>query len=85
VAELEASMSLRELYDWGRLEAFHQPLPDRLSDLHSALLCSIVVNLVRSADAQPARPADFFVICDRQPPDDGLSEVDRQMLNWRGG
>ena len=80
-------MSLRELYDWGRLEAFHQPLPDRLSDLHSALLCSIVVNLVRSADCQPARPADFFVIREREqpPPDDGVSEIDRQMLNWRGG
>jgi hypothetical protein len=79
-------MPLRELYDWGRLEAFHQPLPDRLADLHSALLCSIVVNLVRSADAQPAQPSDFFVIREREPqPDDGLNEIDRQMLNWRGG
>jgi hypothetical protein len=51
------------------------------------MLCSIIVNLVRAADATPARPADFYFIRDHvpPPPDDGMSEVDRQMLNWRGG
>jgi hypothetical protein len=87
VGDLETSMSLRELLDWQRFEALHQPLPDRLSDLHMAMLCSIIVNLVRPSDAAPARAADFLVIRDRDPspPDDGMSEVDRQALNWRGG
>ena len=79
-------MSVRELHDWMRFEGWHQPLPDRLGDIHVGLLCSIMVNLVRSADAMAAQPSDFFVIRDREPPpDDGLSEIDRQMLSWRGG
>lgn len=79
-------MTCRELVDWQRFEAFHQPLPDRLADLHSALLCSIVVNLVRAAGTERARVSDFFVLRDdREPPDDGLSEVDRARLAWRGG
>jgi hypothetical protein len=87
VAQLERSMTQRELLDWQRFESVHQPLPDRLGDLHTALLASIIVNLARSADATPARPADFLVIREPEPPppDDGLSEVDRQMLAWRGG
>ena len=86
VGDLEASMSLRELLDWHRFEALHQPLPDRLADIHVAMLASIIVNLARSTDSIPARPGDFLVIRERElPPDDGLSEVDRQMANWRGG
>ena len=86
VGDLEASMSLRELLDWHRFEALHQPLPDRLGDIHVAMLASIIVNLARSTDSIPARPADFLVIRERElSPDDGLSEVDRQMANWRGG
>jgi hypothetical protein len=86
VAEIETGMSWRELADWQRFEALHQPLPDRLADLHNAVLCSVVVNLARSADSDPARPSDFFVIRDREPPPaDDLSEVDRQRLAWRGG
>ena len=52
------------------------------------MLAAIIVNLARAPDAMPARPADFLVIRDRVfelPPDDGLSEIDRQMMNWRGG
>ena len=80
-------MSARELSDWARFDALNQPLPDRLSDLHFGLLCSVMVNLQRSADASPVLASDFFVIREPEPPppDDGLSEVDRQMLNWRGG
>lgn len=87
VADLESSMTMRELLDWQRFEAMHEPLPDRLADIHVATLAAIIVNLARAPDAMPARPADFFVIRDREPlpPDDGLSEIDRQMLNWRGG
>jgi hypothetical protein len=86
VGELEITMTERELRDWYRFEALHEPLPDRLADLHNALLCSIVVNLVRTADATPVGPADFFCIHDRAPPPaDTMSEVDRQMRNWRGG
>lgn len=86
VGQLERRMTHRELLDWRRFDALNQPLPDKLADLHAAMLCSIVVNIARSAEATPASPADFFVIRDpAPPPDDGLSEVDRQMLAWRGG
>ena len=86
VGELELSMTERELRDWYRFEALHELLPDKLADLHNALLCSIVVNLVRTADAMPVGPADFFCIRDRVPPPaETMSEVDRQMRNWRGG
>ena len=86
VADLESSMTVRELLDWHRFEALHQPLPDRLADIHVAMLASIIVNLARSSDSIPARPADFLVIRERElRPDDGLSEVDRQMANWRRG
>jgi hypothetical protein len=80
-------MSHRELMDWYRFEALHQPLPDRLADLHSGMLCSVIVNLVRSAESTPASPSDFLVIREPEapPPDDGLSEVDRQRIAWRGG
>jgi hypothetical protein len=79
VADLESSMTLA--VDWHRFETLHQPLPDRLADIHVAMLATIIVNLARAPDAIPARPADFLVIRERQPPDDGLSEVDRQMMN----
>ena len=86
IAELERSMTLRELLDWHRFEAMHQPLPDLLADIHVAMLATIIVNLARSPEAIPAQPADFLVIRERElPPDDGLSEVDRQMANWRRG
>ena len=90
VSQLEATMTQRELRDWHRFEAFAQPLPDRLSDIHTAMLCSVMSNIARAIfapDAQPASPADYFVIRERAPPpeDDGLSEVDRQRLAWRGG
>lgn len=84
-------MSQRELLDWYRFEAFTELLPDRLADLQNALLCSLVVNLVRSSDAQPVRPADFFVIRDPTPPppvvakSDTISEAERQRRIWRGG
>lgn len=79
-------MPAREQLDWLRFEARHQPLPDRLADLHSGLICSLAVNLTRGADQPPATPADFFVIREPQPAiDDGVGEVDRQMRSWRGG
>ena len=81
-------MSLRELLSWQRFEALHQPLPDRLSDIHFGMVCSIMVNLMRTADASPAPASDFFVLRERKPapaPSDGLSEIDRLRLQWRGG
>jgi hypothetical protein len=83
VGQLEASMTTSELIDWHRFEA-QQPLPDRLADIHFAMVCSVMCNMVRSSSAAPVSPADFFVIRD-PPPADGLDEVDRQMLAWRGG
>ena len=86
VADLESSMTMRELLDWQRFEALHEPLPDRLADIHIAMLAAVIVNLARSPDAHPVRPAEFLVIRDLEPlPDDGLSEIDRHMANWRGG
>jgi hypothetical protein len=87
VGELEVTMTERELRDWYRFEALHELLPDKLADLHHALLCSIVCNVARSADAAPFGPADFYCIRDRAPPRaaDAESEVDRQMRAWRGG
>jgi len=80
-------MTVRELRDWVRFENRHQPLPDRMFDVHHAVLDSLVVNLVRSADAPPVAAADFFVARQpaQPPPDDGLTEVERQMRAWRGG
>ena len=78
-------MSAREFLDWQRFEAMHQPLPDQLSDIHIGMVCSMMVNIMRSADTAPVKPSDFFVLRDRAPVDDGLSEVDRLRLQWRGG
>jgi hypothetical protein len=79
-------MSWREVQDWRRFDAHNQPLPDRLADLHHALLRAQMVNMVRSAESAPAQVADFLVIHAPAPPiDDGLSEIERQMRNWRGG
>jgi hypothetical protein len=87
VDELTRSMSMRELLDWQRFEVNHQPLPDRLSDIHIAMVCSIIVNLARSPESMPVQLADFLILRDRQPEPnaDRVSEVDRQMANWRGG
>lgn len=86
VGEIERTMSWRELVDWARFEALHQPLPDRLADLHFSVVESLMVNLTRSADASPVSPTDFLVLRDRSPAlVDDVSEVDRQMKNWRGG
>jgi hypothetical protein len=88
VGELEATMTEREFVDWHRFEALHEPLPDRLADLHHAVLCSIAVNLMRSSDAAPVAVTDFFCIQDRAPPPrraSTMSEAERQKINWRGG
>jgi hypothetical protein len=88
VGEIEVTMTSRELVDWYRFEALHEPLPDKLADLQNAILCSIAVNLMRSPDATPVEPADFFCIRERKPPPspaNKMSEAERQMRNWRGG
>jgi hypothetical protein len=85
VGELETTMTRRELMDWRRFE-LQAPLPDRLIDIHFGMVCSIMVNLMRSADTTAAQPSDFFVLREREPqPDDGMSEIDRLRLQWRGG
>lgn len=79
-------MTERELIDWLRFEGHHEPLPDRLSDIHHAVLVSVTANLQRGPDTPAFTAADFFVIRQPQPAprDDGLTEVERQMRNWRG-
>jgi hypothetical protein len=86
VAEIDEGMSYRELMDWYCFESQVSPLPDRLADIHNATLITVLINLWRGADTQPAQASDFFVIRTPEPPppDDGLTDVERQMRNWRG-
>jgi hypothetical protein len=76
-------MSDRELRHWRLFDAVHAPLPDRLADIHSALLASIMVNLNRAADSPAVSPSDFYVIRDRTP-DPEVAEIDRLRAQWRG-
>jgi hypothetical protein len=75
-------MTMRELSQWLTFEIRHQPLPDRMFDMHLSMLASIVVNLAGAANQ--AKPADYTVVRDPHaaPPS---SDVDEQMRNWRGG
>jgi hypothetical protein len=78
-------MSKRELYHWHLFDAAHQPLPDRLADIHFGMVLSAMVNLMRSADSAPVAASDFFVIRDRSPaagPE--VQEIDRLRAQWRG-
>ena len=90
VGELELTMTPRELRDWLIYEATVSALPDKLADDHNALLCSVVVNLVRPGEAMAARPSDFYCIRERAQPqpapiDDGLSEAERARAIYYGG
>jgi hypothetical protein len=88
VDELEATMSVREFKSWQKLDAQYVPLPDRLNDLHTALLASLMVNLQRASDAAPTPMSEFFIIKDREPPAPAFaapSEIDRLRAQWRGG
>lgn len=82
-------MSHRELMDWARFEAATSPLPDRMLDLHMAIVSSLIVNAVRSGDSPPVAPADFLIIREARPApapiDDGLTESDRLRAIWNGG
>ena len=85
VSELETTMSMRELLDWQKFEGWHEPLPDRLLDIHFSMLAAIVCNLARAADSVPLQAAEFFVIRDRRPtPPPAESEIDRLRKQWRG-
>jgi hypothetical protein len=83
VDELEISMSRRELRDWETFDTMHEPLPDRLMDIHFSMIASLVVNLMRDADAPLIPVADFFVIKDRAPARVG-DEIDTLRAQWRG-
>jgi len=78
-------MSTRELRDWQWFDAVHEPLPDRLADIHTGMILSTMVNLQRAPDAAPVAPDDFFVIRDRTAPaKPEVSEIDRLRAQWRG-
>ena len=79
-------MSLRELQRWQLFDARHEPLPDVLADIHTGVLASLIVNLVRADDSPPMEPADFFIIKDRtaQLQQPAEREVDRLRRQWRG-
>lgn len=80
-------MTHRELRDWQRYEATVSPLPDRLADMHFALLSSLVINRTRSSDSEPVAMSDFYLIKEAPPTfeDDGLTESERAAKIWRGG
>lgn len=59
--ELEATMSAREFQDWRTFEISH-PLPDVMEDLHTALLCVVASNIMRSADSTPAKLSDYMIM-----------------------
>jgi hypothetical protein len=84
VAEIEATMSMRELRDWQWFDAVSGPLPDRLADIHNAMVLSTMVNIMRSPDSAPVLPSDFFVIRDRAEPEEPVPEIDRLRAQWRG-
>lgn len=87
VAELERTLSHREMMEWARFDIDH-PLPDRLADIHHARLCTLIVKLAGS-DAQAVEPRDFLVlrdhVLDGHAVADGLTEAERLEAQWRGG
>lgn len=81
-------MTHRELLEWMRYEATVSPLPDRLTDMHFALLASIVINRTRSSDSEPVQMSDFYMIHDApiaDDEDDDRTEAERAAQTWRGG
>lgn len=85
VAEIEAAMTKRELLHWQLFDAAHEPLPDRLADIHFGMVLSAMVNMMRSPDSAPASPSDFYVIRDRtEPAPEAVPEIDRLRAQWRG-
>jgi hypothetical protein len=79
-------MSKRELFHWQLFDALHEPLPDKLADIHCGMVLSTMVNLQRTADSAPVAPSDFYVIRDRAPApaEPKVSEIDRLRAQWRG-
>jgi hypothetical protein len=86
VAEIEGTMSLRELRNWQWFDATNEPLPDRLADIHNGMILSAMVNLNRAPESAPVLPSDFYVIRDRteRPADEPVPEIDRLRAQWRG-
>lgn len=75
-------MTKRELLHWQLFDAVHEPLPDRLADIHFGMVLSAMVNLMRSTDSAPVSASDFYVIRDRATPAE--PEIDRLRAQWRG-
>lgn len=78
-------MPLRELRDWQWFDMAHEPLPDRLADIHNGMIIATMVNIMRAPDSPPVLPSDYFVIREREPgAQPALSEIDRLRAQWRG-
>jgi hypothetical protein len=85
VDELEISMSWRELRAWETFDAIHEPLPDRLADIHFSMIAALIVNLMRNADSDPVVASEFFVIKNRTPtPPAATTDIDTLRAQWRG-
>jgi len=52
---------MREYVMWRKFNSEH-PFPFELIDLHGAMLCSVVLNLVRSADSPPHDMRKFLLL-----------------------
>ena len=76
-------MSKRELFHWQLFDAAHEPLPDKLADIHCGMVLATMVNLQRAADSAPVAASDFYVIRDRTPEPE-VAEIDRLRAQWRG-
>jgi hypothetical protein len=59
-------MSVVEYQKWIKYEYDH-PFPRELSDLHFAMLSSIIVNVNRSSDTPPVEMLDFLLLKRSKP------------------
>jgi hypothetical protein len=53
-------------------------MPDRLHDIHNAMICSMIANILRDPQSPAVRPSQFFVLRDEPEPEpEQLSEAQR--------
>jgi hypothetical protein len=72
------------LRHWQWFDMAHEPLPDRLADIHNGMIMATMVNIMRAPESAPVAPSDFFVIRERAEPEEPVPEIDRLRAQWRG-
>jgi hypothetical protein len=89
VAELRATMTVREFVDWQRFAGEH-PFPADLIDWHAAMAFALLGNINLAQGAVPLDPLDYVLVrrpmpagsVEAPPPvadDDGPTIADRMM------